>query len=547
MTAEQAEALRIQQSVRIPEGAPPANEFTRILVGLEVGPPKAHGGLTVYPILAPQPPAESGVLPLHAALGGGKVEISDTLGLFAVQVKNGLDSDLFLVAGEILTGGRCARVVTEDALVPRGQTVKVTVQCVEPGSWKPGERFGKESGHYVAPPQARRALAWEQGQGALWAALSRRLGQKSGQIDLFRAHAEPIAEARAEFRAIEDREPLAVGLAVAMGDSLEFVELFQDRVLFESYFERVVSGAALEALDRAGEPARPPSPWPNTVKGVKDFLESLFALTYEPIDGGVGAKKDEAWVGRARLDSGAVRHALLFARGAPLWERRAPYAVPAEKLRRALDDYEARMKGLGPSRKIAAIRDLASINAPEVIPALLRHLPETDTAVRRAVIQELGACGDLRATDPLLQLLGRNRQDLPLVAELARALGRLGDERAVEPLLKSAEAGDPEFSLSILPSMDELLLQVRNRDLLMRSMTRLLVLYESAEGVTKGEAIVDPVWKGLRQADAQSIGEAARNIFKTVVGVEFTSAARVRAWWNERESRERFLRDRTGK
>jgi hypothetical protein len=58
---------------------------------------------------------------------------------------------------------------------------------------------------------------------------------------------------------------------------------------------------------------------------------------------------------------------------------------------------------------------------------------------------------------------------------------------------------------------------------------------------------VDPVWKGLRQADAQSIGEAARNIFKTVVGVEFTSAARVRAWWNERESRERFLRDRTGK
>jgi hypothetical protein len=221
--------------------------------------------------------------------------------------------------------------------------------------------------------------------------------------------------------------------------------------------------------------------------------------------------------------------------------------VPGDKLRRALDDYEARMKGLGPSKKIAALRDLASINAPEVIPALLRHLAETDTAVRRAVIQELGALGDLRATDPLLQLLGRSRQDLPLSTEICRALGRLGDERSVDPLLKSVETGEPEFSLVVIPSMSELLLQVRNRDLLMRSMNKMLVLFEATEGVTKNENVLDPFAKGLRPSDAQAIWEALRTTLNKVVGVEFSSAARARAWWNERESRERFLKDRTGK
>ncbi len=547
MTAEQAESLRLQQSVRMPEGAPPVNEFTRTLVGLEVGPPKTHAGITVYPILAPQPPADSGVLPLHAALGGGKVEISDTLGLFAVLVRNGLESDLLLVAGEVLTGGRCSRAVAQDTLVPGGQTVRVPVQCVEPGTWRPGDRFAKESGHYVAPPQARRSLAWEQGQGATWSMLSRRLGGRSGQADLFRAHADSIAEARAELQGAIDREPQAVGLAVAIGDSLEFVELFQDRGLAASYFDRVVAGAALEALERAGEPARPATPFPNSIRGVKEFLESCFHLAYEPLDEGLAARKEDGWVGRMLTGGGGVRHALLFARGAPAWERRAPYSVPADKLKRAIDDYETRMKGLGPSRKIAALRDLGSINAPEVIPALLRHLTETDTAVRRAVIQELGALGDLRATDPLLQLLGRSRPDLPVSTEIARALGRLGDERSVDPLLKYVETGEPDFALALIPSLAELILQVRNRELLQRAMTRLLVLFETAEGVTRGEGVLDPVWKNLRPADAQAIWDGVRTTLKQVVGVEYSTAARARGWWNERESRERFLKDRTGK
>ena len=41
---------------------------------------------------------------------------------------------------------------------------------------------------------------------------------------------------RAYFSALPDREPAAVGMAVAQGDSIEFVEIFPDHGLFAAYF-----------------------------------------------------------------------------------------------------------------------------------------------------------------------------------------------------------------------------------------------------------------------------------------------------------------------
>ncbi|HYE98387.1 MAG TPA: DUF6569 family protein, partial [Planctomycetota bacterium] len=472
MTREQADALQAQMLVRAPENATATNDFTRQLDGLQIGPPMNFRGLTVYPLLADNPP-EPAFTTLHAALATGKLEITDVLGLFGVQVKNPLENDLVLLQGEMLAGGRCMRVVAETTVVPRGQTLRVPVLCVEPSAWRSADRFAKESGHYIASPTTRRSLVWEQGQGALWAALSARLGDRNSAAGIFRKHADAIGEVRSYFAALADREPQAVGLAVAVGDALEFAELFRDRELFLSSFDRIIAGAAIEILERGAGPApKTPSAYPNSVRGVKDLLESAFHLSYDTREEGYGVRKDEAWVGRVYAPAGEVVHAFLFASGAPEWDRKAAYTVPRDKLKRAVDDVEARMKNLGPSGKIAALRDLATINAPDVTVALLKHLSETDAGVRRAVIQQLAATGDARVTEPLLQLLVRSRADLAQYAEILRALARLGDERAVEPLLKQLDLGEADTGRALLASLPELLLQVRTRDLLERATGR---------------------------------------------------------------------------
>jgi hypothetical protein len=546
MTREQAEAIQAEQLVRPPANAVAANDFTHALDGLQIGPPMNFHGITVYPLLAPAAPPEAPFVTVHTALGTDKLEIIDSLGLFQVQVKNGTDTDVLLLAGDILTGARCARVVAEHTLVARGQTGRVPVLCVEPGVWKTAaDKFAKESGHFVAPPSIRRSLIWEQGQGAVWSILAKRLGKSSGLVELYRRQADAIAEIRAYFSALPDREMTAVGVAVATGDSLEFVELFPDHALFSAYFERLIAGAALDLLEKAEPGSRAPSPFPNSMKGVKQMLESAFTSTYDAREDGFAIRRDDAAVGRVRLAGGSLQHAVLFAAGAPEWERKSGYTVPRDKIKKALDEYEARIKTLGPARRSAAIHEMASISAPEVVPVLVRHLAETDSAVRRSVIQELGTTADPKATDALLAYLPRSAQDSPVFAETVHALVKLGHERSVEPLVKQLDSGEPELAVLILQGLSDLLMQVKTHDVLERATARLVLLFEASEGVAKGDLTInDLVVKNMRPVDAGAVMEAVKTTLKRLVGIEFTPGG-ARKFWNDREARERWLQGRT--
>jgi HEAT repeats/PBS lyase HEAT-like repeat len=336
-------------------------------------------------------------------------------------------------------------------------------------------------------------------------------------------------------------------VAVATGDSLDYVELFPDHALFSAYFERLIAGTALDLLEKGDATPRPPTPFSNTMKGVKQLLESAFTSVYDPRDDGFTIRRDDAaTAGRVRVVSGSVQHAVIYAAGAPEWERKASYTASKDKVKKALEEYEARLKNLGPARRSAVIHEMASINSPDVVGVLVRHLAETDSAVRRSVIQELGATGDPRATDQLLILLPLSVQDVPVFVETVKALAKLGNPRAADPLLKQLDSGEAELSLVLLQGLTELLLQVKMRDVLERSTARLVTLFEASEAVSKGDlSINDLVVKNMRPADASAVMEAVRTSLKRLVGIEFSTAGGARKFWNDREARERFLQIRT--
>jgi HEAT repeat protein len=183
-----------------------------------------------------------------------------------------------------------------------------------------------------------------------------------------------------------------------------------------------------------------------------------------------------------------------------------------------------------------------------VVPALIRHLTESDATVRRSVVQDLGASGDPRATDALLVLLPRSVQEPPMFAETVRSLAKLGHERAIEPLIRQLEAGDEDLALVLLQGLADLLLQAKSRDVLERATGRMILLFESSEAVSKGDLTInDLVVKNMRPADASAIMEAVRTSLKRLVGIEFTTSAGARKFWNDRDARERFIQIRTSK
>src|SRR3989442_122369 len=102
MTREQLEAQLAQQLVKKPAAAPAENEVTKALDGLRIGPPRNFRGLTVYPLLPAEgaaPPAVT-YMTLHTAEGPGTVDLVDS-SMFSTQIKNPLDAEILLLAGEI--------------------------------------------------------------------------------------------------------------------------------------------------------------------------------------------------------------------------------------------------------------------------------------------------------------------------------------------------------------------------------------------------------------------------------------------------------------
>ena len=183
-----------------------------------------------------------------------------------------------------------------------------------------------------------------------------------------------------------------------------------------------------------------------------------------------------------------------------------------------------------------------------MVAILKKHLAETDTAVRRTTMQELGASGDPRAVDVLLSRIARSAQDPAAFAEIVHALVRLGFERAVDPLVKVLDSGEPELARIVIEAFADLLRQVKSREVLERATGRLVGLYEAAESVAKGEGgIADPLAKTIKAVDAPLFVESLRATLKQVVGIEFSTAAGARRFWNDRDARERFLQTRTAK
>jgi len=544
MSREHRDELLAQRIVRRPDSATADNEVTSALAGLEIGPPSSYRALTLYPLLSPREPRDPEFVPLPGALEDGRIELADSGSPFEVRATNSGDRPVLLLEGEILAGGKYARIVAESSVIPPGKkAVAIPVYCVEPSGLRRDDRFTSDSGHYFGTYGLRKAILGEAGQGGAWAQCTRQsdlTGSKAkSQVEVYRHLLSELFEFRSFFVDLPERFPMSVGVVVCVGESVEAVELFPDREAFRAYFERILNAAALEACLRSRDLGTRSSGVPGSLSGVRKAIETAFSAKFD----GRTLRIEGRPCGRALAPGGRLSHLLLFAEpaaGEPYW--RASYKVPAEKLKKVLDEIERPAREGTAAARIRAIRELSFVDAREATVRVLRHLAEPDAALRRETIQALGRRGDPAAVPALLEILDKSKKEAGIHAAAASALARIGDERAVEPFLRQLE-GDSGVVRTILGVLPEILLQLKTPEPLEKGVGRLVVLGEEAEAILKG---VNPAgrWSG---AEASTILTAVRTALEAVTGDSFETAARAREWWNKRENRERFLRERTGK
>jgi len=144
----------------------------------------SYKGLTVFPVVdrkASERPAGK-YITLKEGLAGKLVDVSevnDSGSVPTLRVHNRASVALFLMAGDVVMGGKQDRVLVSDVLVPPNTgPVSVAVNCVEQGRWSAGAQGSSFGYAGRTETQLMRTVQADKDQSATWAEVERSNGAK---------------------------------------------------------------------------------------------------------------------------------------------------------------------------------------------------------------------------------------------------------------------------------------------------------------------------------------------------------------------------------
>ncbi len=233
------------------------HELAALIRDTRVGGPQHYRHLVVYPLFT-EGLARMDYLTLDQALGKGWLVITEK-GEGSVPellVENRADEPVFLLAGEIVRGGKQNRVISQDVLLaPRSGPISLGVFCVEEGRWTmESGRFAGE--REMAHSNLRQTLsAPAVAQERVWGEVARKAeavapeaGGGSKYVGRVYA-ADEVQRDVAEYTKGIVLPRGANGMAVVIGGRVVGAELFGDAGLFAKLRDKLLRSYALDAIE----------------------------------------------------------------------------------------------------------------------------------------------------------------------------------------------------------------------------------------------------------------------------------------------------------
>lgn len=246
------------------------------LEDLEIGKPKKHGGLCVYPLLGADCGRTAYTL-LQDALASGTVTIKEkSIGgsVPTLTLTNMGAECVFLLDGEELLGAKQNRIVNTSVLAGPQTTLALPVTCVEAGRWRQDTaQFASGGSHYNARgrqqkvaevsaslarsgrPESDQSRVWDDIGGKL-----RRLAVLSPTAALHDITERYEADLGAYADALSEAVPGQIGAVFALGREIVGADLFDRPRTLAGLLPKLTASYALDALEETGPDAPPPAP-----------------------------------------------------------------------------------------------------------------------------------------------------------------------------------------------------------------------------------------------------------------------------------------------
>lgn len=235
---------------------------------VRVGEAVRYQSLSVFPLFdGSSAPVEYTLAEVGIASGAVSVEeVSEGGSVPDLLVENKGDVRVLFLEGEELVGAKQNRILNTSVLIAAHSKTKIPVSCVEQGRWRyRSRRFGSSGSHsssklrYFLKKSVTQSVLARRGhrsdQGKVWEEVARQqsaLGAASpthAMADTFEAHEDKVADFRGKLKYVDG----ACGLAVAVGDRIVAVDLFDKPTTCRKVWERLLSGYVLDALEAERE------------------------------------------------------------------------------------------------------------------------------------------------------------------------------------------------------------------------------------------------------------------------------------------------------
>jgi hypothetical protein len=228
-----------------------------------LGSPVTHENLTLIPVIAKKgvkEPKEYLVLDEGFDRKVVKVKEKDSERVNELTLVNDSDQPLFVMAGEVILGGKQDRIIGKDTIIPAKQTVAVPVFCVEHGRWT--EEDGRRefrSGKALAHTKLRNNANYDD-QSKVWQEVDAK--NKKRKVDnttqTYRKVAtdksvettiKPYADHfRAALSKVEGADRM-VGFVVVVNGQIVGMEQFASPKLFKKLQDKMLRSYYVEAVD----------------------------------------------------------------------------------------------------------------------------------------------------------------------------------------------------------------------------------------------------------------------------------------------------------
>lgn len=258
-----------------PKNPPPAS--TKLDDKTALLAPVTHDNLTIFPVIttAAKIPTTD-YLVLDEGMKSKLVQIvekGDGGTVNELTIRNRSERPLFLMAGEVVIGGKQDRIIGKNTIVAAKASESIPVFCVEHGRWS-GRKAEFQSAGALAHTALRKKANFAD-QGEVWNEVSAKNAKRKleNDTDTYRG----VTQSASVVRSIDgyqkafarklgksagnDRQ---IGFVVALGGKVVAIETFGSPKLFRKFEKKLLRSYYVEAIDGEksadGAPAAAPRP-----------------------------------------------------------------------------------------------------------------------------------------------------------------------------------------------------------------------------------------------------------------------------------------------